>query len=634
MTAGMGCQVYVEGEHIADTAAEYLQSIPTVLTGLSLVWGRETTVDQPDVSTCSFTVADIDGDAGFLSVLHVGRVVDVLASADISGGTDPVDVIVDGSFETEPLSTRIRYSGGTAVIDTSNPADGNKAIRAAPQNSVRIIVPPAPFSDVSTAWNTIPKAFVGQQWQITAQVLLGNQSSATLQPVIFASPVASDGTPVGAAVPIAAHSGYATVTAPWTVTTEGWLGAVLTVTGLVRWVDLVGPWTAQNWVWQDAGTALLDDMHILAPPQAQSQVLAFSGRITDLTAQQGEQGRVEVSVTASDRLADLGNDYIGDNPWLVQTIANRVKRITALAATSVAVNIDSWPGGRSVTWVDIDSQPVSELLSDLATTADAVMWSVFVANRGFYLWMEDIAQRQSMAYLALDTGSGLVKITGATRPGVGIAVSACEIVGSSVQWIQDVADVMSIVDLTWLQQLTDEDGQPDPTETHIVLTDSDAVGQYGQRRLGYETQLVSSTDGNTVATRLMARSRSLGWRVSGMEWDTNAPADFADENRATALHILDGSKRIGLPIVISDLPDWTPSGESSAPCYLEGGTYTYESGRWTLAMNLSPAGLSGKSLTWAQCDPSFTWAKTDPAIAWYSMWGVGVAPAALLEEAS
>ena len=51
---------------------------------------------------------------------------------------------------------------------------------------------------------------------------------------------------------------------------------------------------------------------------------------------------------------------------------------------------------------------------------------------------------------------------------------------------------------------------------------------------------------------------------------------------------------------------------------------TPQHGRWLLSMNLSPAGLTGQSLTWAQCDPTFTWAQCDPEIEWFDMWGVGV----------
>src|SRR6185312_4671791 len=98
------------------------------------------------------------------------------------GGTDPVDVIIDGSFETYALADRTRISGsGTATIDMNNPYDGNRAIHTTP--AVTIIIPPGPWSTDPTAWNSIPKAFAGQHWVVSVQVQLGTWMAATIQPV-------------------------------------------------------------------------------------------------------------------------------------------------------------------------------------------------------------------------------------------------------------------------------------------------------------------------------------------------------------------------------------------------------------------------------------------------------------------
>jgi hypothetical protein len=88
--------------------------------------------------------------------------------------------------------------------------------------------------------------------------------------------------------------------------------------------------------------------------------------------------------------------------------------------------------------------------------------------------------------------------------------------------------------------------------------------------------------------------------------------------------MLDGVQRCGLPITVTDLPDWAPSNPQSN-YYLEGGTYTYENGYWRLALNLSPSGSMGASVEWAELDPTWQWAQFDPAITWGDLWGVGVA---------
>lgn len=625
---GLSCEVYVDGNRLADTAADYHASVPTALTGLSVNWGRSTVVDQPDASGCSFTVADIGGDADFLGLLHVGHIVDVYAAGAISSGTAPVDVTVDGSFETSSAAQRVYVTGGTAATDTTQPATGNRAIRITPANAATVAVPPGPFSGSPTAWNTIPKVNPGEHWTITLQLVLGPGCTGTIAPALYATPAAGPPVQVGPAQAVTPSptAQYQPVSVAWTIPAgaTGWVGLQLAITGTQRWLDATGTWAAQTLTWRQLGTAVLDDLHVWAPPQATRRVEVFAGRITDLAATPVTDG-VQVAVTCQDRYADLANDYIGDQPWLVETIANRVKRITTLAATSFSVDVAAWPGGRQVTWIDIDSQPVAGLLADLATSADAVLWPVFAANRGFYLWMEDTAQRQALAVLVVNPGTGLVVIADIGRPSGAVLVSACDVGADNVTWQQDVSDVLSIVDLTWQEQTVDDEGKPDPTERHITLVDQDAQAQFGLRRLGYSTQLVSPDDGNTVASRLMARSRALGWRVSGITWDTNLPPDgFDDTHRASALTVLDGTKRVGLPVVLDELPAWTPSGDTVST-YLEGGTYTYTDGRWTLDLTLSPAGLTGQSIQWAQVDPSYRWRDFDPSIAWFDLYGVGKA---------
>ena len=592
---------------------------------MKLTWGRSTVVDQPDASTCSFTVADKGGDADFLGLLHVGHVVDVYAAAPLSTGSSPVDVAVDGSFETAAASARVYVTGGTAATDEAQPAVDGRALRVTPSPAATVHIPPGPFSSSATAWNPIPQAAAGRTWTVSLEIALGGGCTGTLAVGLFTTPHTGPAAQTGTAVPVPASPGntYQTVTASLVIPAGGpyWVGAVLVTTGTLRYLDAVGSYAAQTLTYRQIGSTWIDDLHVLAPPQASSRCMVFSGRITDLVAQ-GGTGGVQVSVTAADRFADLGNDYIGDNPWIAQSIATRVKRITALAATPVTVDVASWPGGRQVSWVDVDSQPVAGLLADLATTADAVLWSVFAANRGFYLWMEDTATRQAFNVFA--NVGGVVVIVGNPRPAGGVTISACD-VAADVQWEQDVSDVLSIVDLTWLAQLTDDAGQPDPTETHVVLTDQAALAEYGQRRLGYATQLTNATDGGAVAQRLMSRSRALGWKASGVSWDTDLPEDFGDEDRAVALSVLDGSKRIGLPVVLTEMPAWTPTADDTVATYLEGGTYTFEGGRWRFEMTVSPSGLTGGSITYRQVDPSYQYRQFDPTIRYVDVYGVGAA---------
>jgi hypothetical protein len=400
------------------------------------------------------------------------------------------------------------------------------------------------------------------------------------------------------------------------------LGAEVALAAAVTWAQATGTWAAQTLTWRDLTYTRIDDMHVLAPPSASSRVLVFSGRITDLVARPAVEG-VAVDVTATDLYADLANDYLNPGPWAAETIAARVARIVGLAATPVAVDVSTWPGGRLVSWVDVDNAPVAGLLAELATSADAVLWPVFGAARGFYLWMEDTALRQQLGTFILDAGSGKIIISTPPRPADAVSMSACDVGRDGVQWTQDVTDIASIVDVSWQAQTTDGGGQPSPTEMHVVQTDPAAFDEFGTRRLASATILANAADAVTVAGRLFNRTTDLGWRVTGIVWDTDLPAAFGDADRATALAILDGTRRIGLPLILEDLPAWTP-GDAAPATYVEGGTYTYEGGRWALNLTLSPAGktASGNAIKWRDVNAAYRWSDMSPSVTWLDCYTV------------
>ncbi|HEY7487565.1 MAG TPA: hypothetical protein VH912_24130, partial [Streptosporangiaceae bacterium] len=83
-----------------------------------------------------------------------------------------------------------------------------------------------------------------------------------------------------------------------------------------------------------------------------------------------------------------------------------------------------------------------------------------------------------------------------------------------------------------------------------------------------------------------------------------------------------------LPVTVTDMPGWTPTGPA-ASCYLEGGEYGYDGGRWTLAMTLSPSGQTAYSAAWFDLDPAWQWKQFDPSITWVQMWGTTSSAASL-----
>jgi hypothetical protein len=140
--------------------------------------------------------------------------------------------------------------------------------------------------------------------------------------------------------------------------------------------------------------------------------------------------------------------------------------------------------------------------------------------------------------------------------------------------------------------------------------------------LGVSTQLTSAADGQAVANRKLARSAPGAWHANGLVWDTATTSPNDLDQLVTALTMLDMSARVGLLVTVTDVPAWIPLGPDLS-AYLEGGTYTYEDGRWILETGLAPSSMSGASATWAELGPAWSWRLFDPSIFWTSLWGVG-----------
>jgi hypothetical protein len=92
--------------------------------------------------------------------------------------------------------------------------------------------------------------------------------------------------------------------------------------------------------------------------------------------------------------------------------------------------------------------------------------------------------------------------------------------------------------------------------------------------------------------------------------------------------MLDGTKRLGLPLMLTNLPSWSPiaPGTSTIPLYVEGGEFTSIDGYWTIELNTSDGGLAGQSAAWQDIPnvaPAWLWQEFDPAISWAELSGVG-----------
>jgi hypothetical protein len=394
------------------------------------------------------------------------------------------------------------------------------------------------------------------------------------------------------------------------------------------WAAIPGTWAAQTGSWLDQNRAYLDDLAVVTPGTTDRTVLVFRGRITDMEARwMGTLagGTTEVAITAKDFTADLANNRVGDQPWLVEDLGGRVDRILALAAATttpdqaVTAQIDGTISGTQVTWRDVDSQPAADLVKELASSVASVAWPAVHDPGGAYYWIEDPRNRGALYVLAMGGGGQVVIIANPQVAGA-IALTSQNVLEDPIRWTQDVADVATRADITWLAQGTDDKGQPTTTETHHVIVDSALEARLGQRGFSLSTQLISDADATWVASTLLARQHSLSWRLSGVTWSIRYEDTLTVDETHAALALLDGTQRIGHPLTITDLPDWVPVGEVVG-VYIEGGSYEFTDGDWVLDLTASSVGI-GLSVSWSTVDPTWPWTAFQ-TLSWIDVSGVG-----------
>jgi hypothetical protein len=348
------------------------------------------------------------------------------------------------------------------------------------------------------------------------------------------------------------------------------------------------------------------------------RVIVFDGRVTDLDASYSDDdGGASVAVVAADLTADLGNRFIGDDPWPQETLATRVGRILTLAAGGQTAQLDPRPAAVLVGRMDADRQGAMPLLEDLASSSGSVLWSAVDPTTGAYLLYEDPALRAA--------GSVLIQYsTGLWGPsegsaGAGLEVDACLVLQDPLHWFLDTTDLLTRATVRWQDQAT----APDPTERVVTIVDTDLEASHGARGISISTMLTTAQAASQLATAAMAAHASAtAWRSTGLTWDLAVSEDNDPATQTLAMALLDNNSRIGLLLSLVNLPEWTPV-TAAINLFVEGGTYEYAEGRWTLALDTVPSTGTGLSVTYAQMPDSVRDVDMDPTVSYADLLGVG-----------
>ena len=635
------CEVYIDGTWLPSTPADAVARRPVALAPFTLEWGRTTASEQPDAETASFGVRVYDPPDDLLSIVHVGSSIDIYATGNVPSAGFDANTYADPGFDTAPDGP----AGALADTVAAAAEIAGVQLQVTPSSApASVWVPPKPFTATPAGWDDIPTALAGETWRAAITITAPIGVPVDLALAGYTTPAAGSrvGVDAGTLPTITGTGAPQNVTVDLHLTsTPGpvWLALGVTLPVMFgRWVDQVGTWAEQVGTWPDYGQrgswVALDNLELAPPAATVRRVLVHSGEVTDLAWAAVDDTTVDLDLISVDLTADLGNRPIGDEPWPVQTVETRAARIVELTGLPVALRIDDGVAGYQLSGRDVDAQPALDLLRDVAQSAGGVLWPATHATTGPYLWLEDPRNRAAVKELVVDPDSGLIVIryVRENAPDL-VVVSACDLLRDPVAWRQSVADVVTLVDVTWLEQTLNEDGELDPTERHVIRSDTEAAAIYGTNRTSLSTELISAADATALADRMLAQASALTWRVDGITYDTrlvDADIDSLDNTSrmAALMQLLDGTTRIGLGVTLIDLPSYAPPAGDSVGSYVEGGTYTYDNDAWTLSLRMSPSPVAGQSATWAELDPAWTWDQFDPDIRWADLYGttVGGAP--------
>lgn len=631
--------VWSAGLQLSDGRVGGSPLAPMVLSGLRVIWGRATILDQPPPSTCTLTMLDPLGGQSFREVVGIGQSLDVRADAIIypdpsqPGGT----VVINLQFASGPVPAALVVSNGAVSVTGGQ-------LRVLPLDATRAVVLtftpgiPEPIGGNPAAWDAIPRAAAGQSWLAAVDTVLpaafaGYSGWRTeVMPVSFAAPWDA-GLAQPPAIPITVSPTRSGIYRP---TPGTWQGIRVTAwpTG-PAWVELdTTTWSTLGATptWNDLATLRLDNVKLTAPPAGTLRsALVFSGRITDMEARfDNDSGGTLIDITGQDQRAELANRDVGDVPWLAETLGARVARVIAASGQAIGYRIDTSMVPLPVSWRDVDRQGALTLLQELAISGDGVLWAAASLTTGPYLDFESLNERPALAGLS-QGANGIVVIGPITSVPGSLSLDACSLSRDPVRWIQDVADVSTRVAVTWREQTLDDKGQPAPTDRVETTTDATLEGRVGTRRIAVSTQLAATGPAQSLAANILGRTSTPGWRLSGLTWDAQDDAPLSSAELTNMMTLLDGTTRNGAPIVVTDLPGWSPiDSRTSIPLFVEGGSYTSHDGAWQLDLTTSAPTAAGRSAVWNDFPSTphpvtaWRWQDMAPDIRWVDLSGTAV----------
>lgn len=345
-------------------------------------------------------------------------------------------------------------------------------------------------------------------------------------------------------------------------------------------------------------------LKLSATARASQAVWVFSGVITSQQIKGLPGGKSEITITASDHLHPLNAAKIAAPRRAAEPLLNRIQWVldqtadylTNAGYTPLAV-IPQSHINPVLESIDVDARPALDLINQAATSAALTAWPVVSQGGDWGIFLEDADTRPAISYITLDAAGQVSTEKAYTNC---LIVDGSQIPLEGVQITKDGEVSATQCEVAYPIEKTDPENGQISYETAKTLT-----GDIGPAGLNIETWLKNLEDATETGYRWLRRVTRGDWKISGVKINT---ARLSGDTSAGQL--IDILYRIGQQLVIYSMPAWIPGARSIERFCIEGGTLTAHKTGWIIDLNLTRPGGAGYALKWEEIPAPAIWDKT------------------------
>lgn len=596
-------RINVAGRDLATSANDLRAGIPAVIDGLSFQWGRETRLDQPAPGSLTATLL-VPPEAAAAALAHLDPGARVLAYTSYAENTSSTGFVE----YPDPQFWQALRTGDTALVSPGPMAESSQL--GDQWGGLGRYDPSAPF----------PVRF---EYSVTR---VFKPATMVARPVYFRTirdlhPAYGPWTPIPTEIGRHVIGPAASTRVPLDPAYSGcFVGFELQCVqaGTSRLQDHANRLADHTEPLRNTEGISIERALIYTPRSSRSEFTIFSGRVMSAPITwDTDRHLARIVMTANEWTVDLKNTTVGDRPWPPETTFARLARITQAAGirrmVSTGIAVETVAAAR-----DVDARPALDLIHEYATARGTVAWPLHNDTFGEFLQFEAEDSRIGLLRLSYEPdGTAYISVKQGERgPWKALALDASAIRADGITVDRDVATLATKVRISCKKVTPPREGgpsidSPEAYEDHeVIVSDDGRFTTFGAHEIQVSAGILDKSDTvaylfrnggqppEDLARRILTRSAPGQWKIAGMTVDTRA----ASVSTADLTRLLEISKRPGLAILLTSLPEWIP-GAPAIPVYLEGARASYERSHWVIDLTITHASAQAGAVTLAQTAP-------------------------------